>query len=363
MKTRLLAAAVVALIPLAGLAAEGDKTQPATPAGQSGSFDTLDANKDGRISMPEASADPKLVESFSSADKNGDGYLDNVRVQQHQLPHRSAALSRGSVTPRGGPTPRGVGSHPVTSRRIRVYWPRRQFGGARRAWTNLSRRRFSTWRRATRRCVPSSPLPASSTTTIIRDSKSCTAPTPAGCARSSRCSAGRASRWSARKAPRRRGASRCIRSPSRPSCASAAICWMRPRRTAMCRAGSSPSSTIASASTKGRPQRYGTQLRTGAERPRAPSHRERSARQLHAHAGRLAAARADSRAGARAAAATGSRSGGARDAAELEFRRTVGLDRVRQPVGSPHLRACTRRSSRRHNAASESLSTPRVSGT
>ena len=77
MKTRLLAATVVALIPLAGFAAEGPKTpDPATPAGQSGSFDTLDANKDGRISMPEASADPKLVESFSSADKNGDGYLD-----------------------------------------------------------------------------------------------------------------------------------------------------------------------------------------------------------------------------------------------------------------------------------------------
>jgi hypothetical protein len=77
MKTRLLAATAVALIPLAGLAAEGGKTPvPAMPAGQSASFDTLDANKDGRISMPEASADPKLVESFSSADKNGDGYLD-----------------------------------------------------------------------------------------------------------------------------------------------------------------------------------------------------------------------------------------------------------------------------------------------
>jgi hypothetical protein len=76
MKKTLLAAAVLALAPLAALAAEGDK-QPATPAGQSGSFDMLDANKDGRISMPEASADPSLVENFSSADKNGDGYLDN----------------------------------------------------------------------------------------------------------------------------------------------------------------------------------------------------------------------------------------------------------------------------------------------
>lgn len=78
MKTRLLAAAAVALIPLAGFAQEPQPTpDPATPAGQSGTFDTLDANKDGRISMPEASADPKLVEVFSSADKNGDGYLDS----------------------------------------------------------------------------------------------------------------------------------------------------------------------------------------------------------------------------------------------------------------------------------------------
>ena len=50
---------------------------PATPAGQSGSFEILDANKDGRISMPEASVDPKLVETFSTTDRNGDGYLDN----------------------------------------------------------------------------------------------------------------------------------------------------------------------------------------------------------------------------------------------------------------------------------------------
>lgn len=77
MKTNLLAATLVAIVPLVALAAEPTQTpDPAMPAGQSGSFDTLDANKDGRISMPEASADPKLVESFSTADKNGDGYLD-----------------------------------------------------------------------------------------------------------------------------------------------------------------------------------------------------------------------------------------------------------------------------------------------
>ena len=76
-----------ALIPLVGVAAEGKK-QPATPAGQSGSFDTLDANKDGRISMPEASADPKLVESFSAADKNGDGYLDNSEYDKRTEPQQ-----------------------------------------------------------------------------------------------------------------------------------------------------------------------------------------------------------------------------------------------------------------------------------
>jgi Ca2+-binding EF-hand superfamily protein len=75
MKTALLIAA--ALIPLAGVAAD-DSKEAATPAGQAASFDVLDANKDGRISMPEASADPRLVEQFSSADKNGDGYLDNA---------------------------------------------------------------------------------------------------------------------------------------------------------------------------------------------------------------------------------------------------------------------------------------------
>jgi Ca2+-binding EF-hand superfamily protein len=87
MKKTLTAAAVVALIPLVGVAAEGQK-QPANPAGQSGSFDTLDSNKDGRISMPEASADPKLVESFSSADKNGDGYLDNAEYDNRTEPQQ-----------------------------------------------------------------------------------------------------------------------------------------------------------------------------------------------------------------------------------------------------------------------------------
>ena len=85
---KLLAAALIASVPLAGFAAEGNKTPPATPAGQSGTFETLDANKDGRISMPEASADPRLVEIFSTADKNGDGYLDNAEFDSSTVKPR-----------------------------------------------------------------------------------------------------------------------------------------------------------------------------------------------------------------------------------------------------------------------------------
>jgi hypothetical protein len=87
MNSKLLAAALVALIPFSALAAD-DKTQPSTPAGQSGSFDALDSNKDGRISMPEASADPQLVERFSATDKNGDGYLDNAEFDSRTKSNR-----------------------------------------------------------------------------------------------------------------------------------------------------------------------------------------------------------------------------------------------------------------------------------
>ena len=66
----LIAIAAATLIPL-GAAVAGDKEK----SGSMGTtFDTLDANRDGRISQVEASADSTIV--FTSADKNGDGYLD-----------------------------------------------------------------------------------------------------------------------------------------------------------------------------------------------------------------------------------------------------------------------------------------------
>ncbi|HEU5135941.1 MAG TPA: hypothetical protein VFU13_12400 [Steroidobacteraceae bacterium] len=64
-----IALAVAALIPM-GAAVAGDKDK----AGYGATFDSLDVNRDGRVSQAEASADTTIV--FTSADANGDGYLD-----------------------------------------------------------------------------------------------------------------------------------------------------------------------------------------------------------------------------------------------------------------------------------------------
>jgi len=70
----LIAIAVAALIPM-GAAVAGDKDKD--KSGYAGaSFDTLDTNRDGKISQAEAGADATIV--FSSTDANGDGYLDKA---------------------------------------------------------------------------------------------------------------------------------------------------------------------------------------------------------------------------------------------------------------------------------------------
>jgi EF hand domain-containing protein len=72
----ILAVAIAASLPLAAFAGDKDKTvTTTTTTTNSAQFDTLDANRDGRISAAEASVDSKIV--FSTADKNGDGYLDS----------------------------------------------------------------------------------------------------------------------------------------------------------------------------------------------------------------------------------------------------------------------------------------------
>ena len=67
----LIALTAAALIPL-GAAVAGDHDK----AGKGPTFDSLDANSDGRISQTEAAVDSNIV--FSTADTNGDGYLDKA---------------------------------------------------------------------------------------------------------------------------------------------------------------------------------------------------------------------------------------------------------------------------------------------
>jgi len=69
----IIAAAVFSTLPLAAFA--GDKDKTAAPTATSSQFNALDTNRDGRISPVEAASDTKIV--FSTADKNGDGYLDS----------------------------------------------------------------------------------------------------------------------------------------------------------------------------------------------------------------------------------------------------------------------------------------------
>jgi len=69
----LIAASVIALVPLGASAGEGTAKDK---SGAGAHFQKLDANKDGRISQAEAAVDSTIM--FSTADTNGDGYLDSA---------------------------------------------------------------------------------------------------------------------------------------------------------------------------------------------------------------------------------------------------------------------------------------------
>ena len=84
----LIALTLAAAIPL-GVAVAGDQ-HPKDKSGTSApAFDKLDTNRDGRISQAEASVDTNIV--FSSADTNGDGYLDKTEWKSQEKGSTSPA--------------------------------------------------------------------------------------------------------------------------------------------------------------------------------------------------------------------------------------------------------------------------------
>jgi len=85
----LIALTLAAAIPM-GFAVAGDQ-YPKDKSGTTSApgFDKLDTNRDGRISQAEASVDSNLV--FSSADTNGDGYLDKTEWKKHEKGSTSPA--------------------------------------------------------------------------------------------------------------------------------------------------------------------------------------------------------------------------------------------------------------------------------
>jgi len=60
------------------------------PGGREEMMAKLDANKDGRISREEAKADPRLAARFDQMDVNKDGYLDKADRELGRKQHRDA---------------------------------------------------------------------------------------------------------------------------------------------------------------------------------------------------------------------------------------------------------------------------------
>lgn len=58
------------------------------PGGHEGGFARLDTNKDGRVSREEAKADAKFAERFDSMDVNKDGFVDKADFQARAQQHR-----------------------------------------------------------------------------------------------------------------------------------------------------------------------------------------------------------------------------------------------------------------------------------
>ena len=82
----LIAGAAVALMPFAAAFAQTPDpatppAQQATPPAQQGTtFESLDANSDGKISKAEAAVNENVSAQFSKYDQNGDGFIERSEV-------------------------------------------------------------------------------------------------------------------------------------------------------------------------------------------------------------------------------------------------------------------------------------------
>jgi Ca2+-binding EF-hand superfamily protein len=101
----LIAGAIVALIPLAGTALANEGSMDKAGAG----FDTLDTNRDGRISKAEAAADATIV--WSTADANGDGYLDKSEFKK-AMKSKSGDPTTPQPQPQSSPMPNDASGQP-----------------------------------------------------------------------------------------------------------------------------------------------------------------------------------------------------------------------------------------------------------
>jgi Ca2+-binding EF-hand superfamily protein len=79
----LIAGTAAALLPLAGAFAQSPTPDPAQPAQeqqQGATFESLDADSDGRISKTEAAVNASVTEQFSRYDKDGNGFIEKAEV-------------------------------------------------------------------------------------------------------------------------------------------------------------------------------------------------------------------------------------------------------------------------------------------
>jgi Ca2+-binding EF-hand superfamily protein len=61
---------------------QGAPDQHSPSSGQGASFESLDADGDGRISKAEAASNATVQDQFSRYDVNGDGFIERTEVQQ-----------------------------------------------------------------------------------------------------------------------------------------------------------------------------------------------------------------------------------------------------------------------------------------